>query len=250
MKFQHVAMTIVLILAVGAGVYFVAEYQPGSSPNDYIKEVLEDGDVDDVEVEEIAEEEVVEEVARIVRDESNLEIVVGDGFILNVPESWVVEPASIDRLNAGSYLYGVVSSGEAEGVYGDPNVVTVIIEDVEAGGLTFEEVVAERGYALATPQDLVDSMRINANAPYNEITLDDISVSHEDVNLNGLTAVAHELICEKNCWLEGQPPVIRKYFVNGGELVYVVTVRTVWSEGAMELLDVGDAVAQTFQLVQ
>jgi hypothetical protein len=29
-----------------------------------------------------------------------------------------------------------------------------------------------------------------------------------------------------------------------------VTVRTVWSEGAMELLDVGDAVAQTFQLVQ
>jgi hypothetical protein len=87
MKFHHTLLTITLVLAVGATVYFIAEYRPVISPNEYFEDLSHE------EEEMVVEEDVREGWVRVSGDSYSVEYpsdwtfsLIGNGFQLFAPD--------------------------------------------------------------------------------------------------------------------------------------------------------------------
>ena len=188
------------------------------------------------------DDEIVTELSRV---EGML--VQGDGFSMEVPEDWIVDASSFtSRSSTGMRTHGWIANGVSNDAYGDPDIITITIKDLEKDDQSFDEIVELYGWDESDIDARVEFMREHAHENF-WITAADVSVVNGAIEMNDGSIVSRsELRCLKTCYIEGSASTIVEYFVETEELVYKITVSVATNETTDAFLEEAEEVIKTF----
>lgn len=165
-----------------------------------------------------------------------------ENFSLNIPTSWFI----FKEEKTGKILG--LSSASQEEAYMNPNEVVINIEEFSKDEKKFWDVVAEKSKNQTTAATAVELMKNTTPAPFNEITLEDIKTSTENINFdNGLAATKNIYQCLKPCDLDGFPYTLTQFFIETPKTILLFSVLTGIDERAQALELVAEQIIKTFE---
>lgn len=169
----------------------------------------------------------------------------GGDFTIAAPEIWL----SFTRTDeSGATILSGLKSDEQDEAYNDPDIASILITKFSKQQKTLDQVVAEKTMDETETILSVDLMKKEASSPYNEITLDDIKTSIENIQLNnGQTAIKNIFQCLKPCYLEGGAYTLTQYFLETDENIYLFMSKTGVDEKSNALALIAEQIIKTFK---
>lgn len=177
----------------------------------------------------------------------------GEGLTIVVPQDWLITAGVGEAPSGDSFIEDRreillrLQNAEADEM-SDPDVVYMDVERIAKDGRAYSEVVKDWTWTREDAETQARFMRENSEAPYNEITADDIVIEAAAEALGGQAVDYAYFSCTKSCYIEGGPPTWKRYFFDAKDEVYAISVRVVTGEQSEALLAEAVKVVATFEV--
>lgn len=166
-------------------------------------------------------------------------------FSIETPEEWVV---STQGQNENQEIIALRSGGDDAEAFRNLEIVNLNVLFFLKNDTTFEQIKAEKIKNQDDAEAAVKIMIEGTSSPFNEITIDDIKISLEEIQLNNnLMAFKNTYQCLKSCDLDGGPYTLTQYLIEADDKIFLINCLTGIDEKAEALRLVAEQVVKTFQ---
>lgn len=167
-------------------------------------------------------------------------------FTITTPETWFI---SYQKNQTEKDEIIGIASADSETIYANFNEINISVSRFLKTEKSFNEVIAEKNKNQNTATTAVDFMKTVTNPPFNEITINDIETSTEEITLNNGTAIIKNIFqCLKPCDIESSTHTITQYFIETENKTIIFSCLTGIDEKSDTLNLVAEQIIKTIEI--
>lgn len=166
----------------------------------------------------------------------------GGDFTIDLPLTWFVSrDGKTDKIFR-------LASADSQNAYANPEEIVINLEEFSKSEKTLEQLLVEKTKGSVEAAAAVEFMKTTASPPFNEITINDIKTSTEEITLNNRIVVTKNVFqCLKPCDAESGAHTLTQYFFETEQNIYLFSSLTGIDERADALRLVAEQIVKTFK---
>jgi len=167
-------------------------------------------------------------------------------FIITAPETWFISYQK--NLAEKNEIIGIAST-DSETIYANLNEINISVSRFPKTEKSFNEVITEKIKDQNTAATAVDFMKTVTNSLFNEITIDDIRTSKEEITLNnGTVIIKNTFQCLKPCDIESGAHTLTQYFIETEKETIIFSCLTGIDEKSDTLNLIAEQIIKTIEI--